>query len=197
MTSAQTASLIFSLICLMMVASSLVGRGIPMGRLGKYALAWVGLFALGFVLFSFRDQAGRAWAEVKREINPAAPVEAGGEIRIRRGDDGHFSVDALVNGQSTRFLIDTGATGTSLSRPAAQAAGVEVDDGGFPVAVQTANGMVFNKRARVNALKVGTITREDFPVLVTDRDDMNLLGMNFLSSLSSWRVEGRELILTP
>jgi aspartyl protease family protein len=27
--------------------------------------------------------------------------------------------------------------------------------------------------------------------------DTNLLGMNFLSSLESWRVEGRTLVLEP
>jgi len=197
MTSGQTASLIFSLLCLVLVASSLISRRIPLGQTVKYALAWVAIFSLGLVLFSFRDQAGRAWAEVKRQVSPSTPVEAGGEVRILRDEDGHFSVNAMVNGSSTRFLIDTGATGTVLSRGAAQVAGVDVDDGGFPVAVQTANGMVFNRRARIERLQVGSIAREGFPVLVSDADEMNLLGMNFLSSLTSWRVEGRELILKP
>ena len=39
MISAQTASLIFALLCLVLVGSSLVGRQIPLGQLGKYALA--------------------------------------------------------------------------------------------------------------------------------------------------------------
>lgn len=197
MTGGQTASLVFSLIMLVLVASSLIGRGISFGQFGKYALAWLGIFAVGLLLFSFRDEAGRAWEGIAQRINPSAPVERGGEVRIRRDEDGHFNVDALLNGKSTRFLIDTGATGTSLSATAAQAAGIEVDDGGFPVAVQTANGVVFNRRARVERLQVGSISREDFPVLVSEREDMNLLGMNFLSSLQSWRVEGRELILQP
>lgn len=195
MTSVQTASLIFGLIMLTFVASSLIGRGIRVGQFVQYAAAWLAIFAIGFGLFSFRDEAGRAWAQVKRQVNPSAPLEAGGEVRILRGEDGHYHVDALVNGRSTRFMIDTGATGTLLSRAAAQSAGVAVDDSGFSVAVETANGTVFNRRARLERLQVGSISRADFPVLVGDESEMNLLGMNFLETLQSWRVEGRELIL--
>jgi aspartyl protease family protein len=32
-------------------------------------------------------------------------------------------------------------------------------------------------------------------VQITERDDLNVLGMNFLSSLDRWGVEGRWLIL--
>jgi aspartyl protease family protein len=32
---------------------------------------------------------------------------------------------------------------------------------------------------------------------INEADDVNLLGMNFLSSLDSWRVEGNYLVLQP
>ncbi|MBL0113985.1 MAG: TIGR02281 family clan AA aspartic protease [Sphingomonadales bacterium] len=114
-------------------------------------------------------------------------------------EDGHFHVDAQVNGHTLKFPIDSGATTTTLSQIGASAAGVPIDAYGFPVATQTANGVAMMKRARIGSLSIGSIVRTDFPVLVSaDQEDaVNLLGMNFLSSLSNWRVEGREMILEP
>ena len=39
---------------------------------------------------------------------------------------------------------------------------------------------------------------EDLPVLVSDMpEDVNLLGMNWLSRLESWQVNGQEMHLVP
>ncbi|HEY8433253.1 MAG TPA: TIGR02281 family clan AA aspartic protease, partial [Sphingomicrobium sp.] len=47
-------------------------------------------------------------------------------------------------------------------------------------------------------LKVGGITATDLPTIVAPEfGDQDVLGMNFLSRLKSWRVEGKTLILTP
>jgi aspartyl protease family protein len=42
---------------------------------------------------------------------------------------------------------------------------------------------------------VGGIKRWDVGLQVADNDDLNVLGMDFLSSLSRWSVEGRWLVL--
>jgi aspartyl protease family protein len=66
------------------------------------------------------------------------------------------------------------------------------------VIVDTANGSVEAKRGRIESLRVGPIQRSDFPVLVSDSfGDTNVVGMNFLSTLQSWRVDGNILILNP
>ncbi|MFM2100816.1 MAG: hypothetical protein RLZZ366_2355, partial [Pseudomonadota bacterium] len=52
-------------------------------------------------------------------------------------------------------------------------------------------------RARAE-LTVGNIRRADLPFLVSvDVEDLNLLGMNFLSTLKSWRVEGNDMVFEP
>ena len=48
---------------------------------------------------------------------------------------------------------------------------------------------------RADELTVGGITRNDVALQITDNDDLNVLGMNYLSSLSRWSVEGRWLVL--
>lgn len=198
MSSDQTANLIYALLFLVLVGSSLIARRLPLGQTVRYALAWLAIFAGVIVLFSFRHQLGEAWEQVKRELNPGAPVQSGESVRILRGEDGHFSVDARVNGHAVRFLIDSGATTSTMARADAAAAGVDVNAPGFDVVVETANGMANMRRARIARLEVGNIVQSDVPILVSkDVEELNLLGMSFLSSLKSWRVEGREMILTP
>lgn len=198
MSEGQTASLIFSLLVLLLLVSSLAARRMSFGQTARYALSWVLIFGVVIVLFSFRNEAGEVFQKVTRQLDPSEPLQSGQTVRILRGDDGHYSVTARVNGQAVRFLIDTGATTSTMSREAATAAGVEVSDSGFGVLVETASGTAMMRRARISELSIGEIRRNDLAILVSDDiEDLNLLGMNFLSSLSSWRVEGRELILTP
>ena len=65
------------------------------------------------------------------------------------------------------------------------------------VIVSTANGPARATKSWAKQLEVGSIDRTDFPVDINENDDVNLLGMNFLSSLKGWRVEGNYLVLHP
>jgi aspartyl protease family protein len=119
-------------------------------------------------------------------------------MRIQMAEDGHFWADAQVNGRAARFMIDSGATTTAMSRSAAVAAGVAIDESGFPVTISTANGTVEARRAQIDRMALGSIQASDLAVVVADEfGDTKVLGMNFLSQLESWRVEGRFLILQP
>nr|WP_283937375.1 retropepsin-like aspartic protease [Sphingomonas anseongensis] len=110
--------------------------------------------------------------------------------------DGHFWVDARVNGQKVRFLVDSGATMTTIDREEAAEAGVQVSETANQI-VRTGNGFVKVATGRARRLRVGTIERDNFALHVTENDDLNVLGMNFLSTLRRWGVEGRWLVLVP
>ena len=90
-------------------------------------------------------------------------------------------------------MVDSGASVTTVSRTIAQAAGIPITF--RRVMVSTANGRAWVIKSHAEALQIGPIERFDFAIDVNETDDMNLLGMNFLSSLESWRVEGRFLVL--
>ncbi|MFM9853057.1 MAG: TIGR02281 family clan AA aspartic protease [Sphingomonadaceae bacterium] len=197
MTSDQTAGFIYGLLCLVIVGSSLAVRRLPMGQMAKYALAWVAIFAGMMLAFSFRDEAAALWQRVTASFSPQKPRVSGEEVRINRGDDGHFSIETMINGKPTVLLIDTGATVTTLSRTVAEAAGVDIDTVGFGVIVDTANGQMTMRRARARSISIGPIKRENQPVWVSEDDNLNVLGMSFLSSLGSWRVEGKTMVLVP
>ena len=46
-------------------------------------------------------------------------------------------------------------------------------------------------------LAIGSIERDGMRLHVAQGEDLNVLGMNFLSSLERWGVEGRWLVLQP
>lgn len=198
MSGGDGASAVYLILLLVLVGSGLAVRRIPMRQGLKMALGWLLIFALVFVVIALRDDfgaLGRRIAEAAR--GGAAPVQEGGTVRIRQSEDGHFWVDAEVNGEPVRFLVDSGATVTAISAETARRVGIQAG-GGFPVAVSTANGMIMVRRGRADRLEVGSIVRTDIAVHVSDTlGDTDLLGMNFLSSLSGWSIEGRALVLRP
>lgn len=122
----------------------------------------------------------------------------GKEVRVRMSPDGHFWVRARIDGVEQRLLVDSGATVTALSDPTAARAGLRLRTEPFPILLQTANGTIRPQTASVKELRFGTIVARDMPVVVSPAfGDMNVLGMNFLSRLKSWRVEDGWLIMTP
>jgi aspartyl protease family protein len=122
----------------------------------------------------------------------------GRETRIRMAGDGHFWIRASVNGVSRRFLVDTGATVTAISAQTAQEAEIEPQQLRQTVVLKTANGNAAARLATMSELRVGNaVARNLDAVIVPGIGEMNVLGMNFLSRLKSWRVEGKTLILVP
>ncbi|HXG81169.1 MAG TPA: TIGR02281 family clan AA aspartic protease [Sphingomicrobium sp.] len=194
MNDDQGAYLLYMLLLLVLVGSALASRRLPLGKTLKMALVWVAIFAVGFLIFSFRSEFMAVGNRLKAEA-VGTPIQAGEELRIPIAEDGHFWVEASINGHGAPFLVDSGASITTISRETADAAGIET---GMRVAlVETANGTVPMRKARAASFSVGHIQRSDFAIQVNDHDDANVLGMNFLSSLGSWRVEGNYLVLQP
>ncbi|MEA3040908.1 MAG: aspartyl protease family protein [Sphingomonadales bacterium] len=194
----QAVQLIYLAGVLVLVASALLVRRIPIGQGAKMLAAWVLIFAAAFVIFTMKDDFVALWERVVLEARGGVVQEQHGEeLRVRRSGDGHFWVDAELNGEPVRFLIDSGATTTSISRDVAERAGIAPSNA-VPAMVRTANGIVAVQRGQANTLKVGTIERRDVAVHISEAfGDLNVIGMNFLSSLSGWSVEGRVLVLRP
>lgn len=186
--------IIYYVIAAVFVASSLIGMRQPIGNTMKMVLAWVAIFGVAFILFSFRSEFSSVGQRLKAEALGSS-IQDGDELRVPMADDGHFWVSAKLNGHDVRFMIDSGASVTTVSRSTAQASDMPI--GNEHVIVNTANGPARATKGSANRLQVGTIVRTDFPVDINDNDDVNLLGMNFLSSLQGWRVEGSYLVLQP
>ena len=190
----QALNFIYLVGILVIAASALFVRRIPMGQGLKMFAAWMLIFVAAFAVFALKDDFIALGKRVLAEGSGSARVvQNGEEMRIHKSNDGHFWVDASLNGKSMRFLVDSGATTTSISTGNARRAGIE-PTGAFPVVVETANGVISVWRGRADSFKLGTIERRDLAVHIGE-DETNVLGMNFLSSLSSWGVEGEWLVL--
>jgi aspartyl protease family protein len=186
---------LYILMAVMLVLGTLMSRREPAARMATLALTWLLVFAAGFVLFTFRDDFGWVAQRLRAEAI-GTPVQQGRETRIPMAIDGHFWVEGRINGKKVKFLIDSGATMTTIDRETAIEAGVPVSLRPNQL-VRTGNGIIRVSTGRARELKVGGIRRTDLGVQVADNDNLNVLGMNFLSSLSRWGVEGRWLVLVP
>jgi aspartyl protease family protein len=194
----QALSFVYLIGVLILVVSALMVRRIPLGQGLKMFAGWVLIFLAAFVAFTLKDDFMALGKRVIAEGRGEGEVVAvGRELRIRKSMDGHFWVNGELNGHKVRFLVDSGATVTSISLQTARLADVPTTSS-IPALVQTANGIVPVTPSRAERLKVGSIERRNLAVHVSEAfGPMNVLGMNFLSSLSAWGVEGQWLVLKP
>ena len=93
---------VYLLMAVMLLVGSLMVRREPAARLVTMALAWIAIFAGGFVLFTFRDNLGWVAQRLKAEA-VGTPVQQGQETRIPMAIDGHFWVEAFG---SARDLVE-------------------------------------------------------------------------------------------
>jgi len=193
MTNSLQLGGLYLLMAVMMVIGMLMTRREPAARMFTFGLAWVAVFASGFIVFAFRDNLGWVAQRLSAEA-VGTPVTQGQETRIPMAIDGHFWVDARLNGRDVKFLVDSGATRTTVDRGTARLAGVEISSRRDQY-VRTGNGVIRVASGRADELVIGGIVRRDVALEIADNDDLNVLGMNYLSSLRRWGVEGRWLVL--
>ena len=123
---------------------------------------------------------------------------SGGETRVEMANDGHFWVTANINDEPFRFLVDTGATLTAIAPSTAITARVPQKSLRQTVNMRTANGAIRAELATIEELQFGSIVARDLDaVIAPGLGETNVIGMNLLSRLARWRVEGRTLILVP
>lgn len=157
--------------------------------------------ALGLILLTVVLQLSR----IDPRLDVALPqlglpeqVVEGGETRIPLGPDGHYWLRATINGVPANFMVDTGATITAISEDVADRAGLEPRRGGIPIMINTANGTISAKVATVGTLAFGNVQAHGIDAVVAPNfGETNVLGMNVLARLESWRVEKGELVLVP
>jgi aspartyl protease family protein len=108
---------------------------------------------------------------------------------------GQFLTSGTVNGRPVRFIVDTGATLTTLSRTEATRIGLDYG-GGKMTKLQTANGEAQGWRVSLAAVRVGDVTVRDVDAIVVDNETLPvaLLGMSFLGRFDMQR-QGSTLVL--
>ncbi|WP_343525141.1 TIGR02281 family clan AA aspartic protease [Sphingomonas sp.] len=180
------------------VFAGLIARRVPVLRFAINVVSALLLAGLLLAVLHQREQFDPYVQRAMRILNLQDQSVVGDTVRIRMSPDGHFWARVSIDGTSRRMLIDSGATLTALSVDTAKAAGLRPAAPMFPVVLNTANGMIRAQTGRIASLRIGTIRADRLPVVISPAfGDTDVLGMNFLSRLKSWRVEDNMLILEP
>jgi aspartyl protease family protein len=119
----------------------------------------------------------------------------GGTVTLAADGRGQFFARGTVNGRPVEFIVDTGATLTTLSRADAQRIGLDYRRG-TPIRTATANGPASGWRVSLASVSVGDATVRDVDAMIIDNDGLPvaLLGMSFLGRFDMHR-QGSTLIL--
>ncbi|HVI98619.1 MAG TPA: TIGR02281 family clan AA aspartic protease [Sphingomonas sp.] len=198
MNDATNQNALFYALCLILPLSALLARRLPIKDVAKMAVAWIAIFAFALLIATQRHRVAAAWTSLHDAVFGSDRRVSGQMVRIPMAEDGHFYADVVLNGVKRRMLIDSGATTTAISSATANAAGIVVDQSGFPEVISTANGSIAALPGAAARVTIGGITARDLPVIVSPAfGDTDVIGMNFLSQLEAWRVEGDTLILVP
>lgn len=188
-------NLTYSVVVVLLIGSSILANRERLPEMLKYATVWIAIALLLVLGYSYRDVIMSS--RLVAELMPSRPiVNAEGALVVRAGDNGHFFVDAEVNGAMVKFMIDTGASDIVLSPRDARRAGYALADLKYTRAYNTANGVVGGAPVMLDSLKVGPVEIRDIPASVNGAEmDGSLLGMTFLRQFREYRVEGNSLIL--
>lgn len=128
------------------------------------------------------------------ETKPAAASVSGPGHRIARSPDGLFYVDAVVNDQPMRFIVDTGASIVVLTHTDARKIGLGVEDGHFNTSVQTVGGNTNMAMTSLNHVRIaGKEVRQIRAAVVHQGLGVSLLGLNALSQLGEVKIQGDVL----
>jgi aspartyl protease family protein len=116
---------------------------------------------------------------------------------LKADRNGHYFAAADINGTTVAVMVDTGATGVALSYEDAEKVGLRPHGLDFNTPVNTANGLVKAARVQLRRVEVDNVRVRDVDGLVLPEGAMrgSLLGMSFLSRLSSFRIENGVLYL--
>ena len=197
MTGFQGVNLVWMIAALVLVVSALSVRRIGFGLFVRTLLGWAAIVLVVVFAIGHRYELAAAWSALNNRLGLEDQRVEGDTVRIRMSPDGHFWARVTLNGIERRMLIDSGATVTAISEQTARQAAVALSDG-LPAIIETANGSVAARRGRIEKVALGPLAMRDLGVVVSQNfGDLDVLGMNFLSRLHSWRVEGNVLVLEP
>lgn len=103
-------------------------------------------------------------------------------MKIYPDELGMYVVDGKINGQSTRFMVDTGATYVTLSGAKARRLKIDYRREGVPGSAQTASAVIPVWQIRLESVSIGGITVRDVEATVIDGNQPPevLLGNSFL-----------------
>jgi aspartyl protease family protein len=111
-------------------------------------------------------------------------VEKPRETVLERRGNGHFYVDAEVNGGLVTFVVDTGAFGVILPVETARRLNIPFSENEFEIIASGASGPVRGKLIQLDRVSIDGKEVRNVKGAIADGLDQPLLGQTYLSRLS-------------
>jgi aspartyl protease family protein len=136
-----------------------------------FSALWVALVLVVYYLADNIQNPNKAW----RLGSDAS------QVILKRGLDGHYRAEALINNESVDVLVDTGATGVAISQKIADKLKLKSIDA---VRTITANGDAIGYMVRLDSVKVGGVEAKNVSATIAPGLDGDvLLGMSYLGRM--------------
>ena len=183
---------------LALVSSGAVGmRRNRLGDSAKQAAVWLAIALVCIAGYGYRYEARAVGQRVLGELLPGYAAHSGdAAVVLRPGPNGHYRVQAVVDGARLTFLVDTGASDVVLSLADARKLGFNPDTLAYTLLYSTANGMVRGAPVILGEVAIGGIRVTNVEASVNEAPMAgSLLGMSFLGRLSAFEVRNGSLTL--
>ena len=190
LTQGEWTNLIYSILLLsMMISSMFIRSTTDNGKKFKNLAIWLVIILVVALLYNNRF--------LFKNFVPYQAYDTGNnELKITKSNDNHFYIAINIDNKKVLFLIDTGATTTTLTLNDAKKLGIDIDRLNFNIPLNTANGVSFGASTEVYNIKIGDFTIDSMWVIVSkDLDGKSLLGMNFLNKLNGYDIRQDKMTL--
>ncbi|MFM9836390.1 MAG: TIGR02281 family clan AA aspartic protease [Methylophilaceae bacterium] len=113
-------------------------------------------------------------------------------VVLKRSLDGHYRSEALINGAKLDVLVDTGATGVTISQAVADKLNLKSNDA---IRTNTANGDSVGYMVRLDSIELGGVRAKNVSAMIAPGLEGDvLLGMSFLSRMDVRLYKGEMTI---
>ena len=153
------------------------------------------LFIAGQFLAPEKPLAGGPAAAPQATPTGSSAHFAGDDIVLERDRTGQFHLDAAVNGNQTKFLVDTGADTVALTLADAEAAGLAVNPDAFVPIVQTASGQGYGTVVMLDRLEIGDTELHNVGAIVVKDLGVSLLGQSVLARMGRVELKGDRMVI--
>ncbi len=191
-------SFISSLTILLILAIGILRNNTNWPFVLKNSVIWLTIAFILIAGYSYQYSIKTFFNPIIGNIAPSlAQNNENGTVTIYSGQNGHFVVNALVNGSTVQFLLDTGASDVVLTQQDAKNAGIDTSKLSYSSVVQTANGITSTASIIIDQVQVGSIILQNVEAAVGQNGlDTSLLGMSFLTRLGSYNVTAGTLTMS-
>lgn len=197
-TPIEIVNIIYYIIWSIIISIWTASMSLKLKQTMKIVVLWSGFYLILMAAYSYRFEIQELGNRIIANLNPSHEVASSERsISVRISSDGHFYIVGHINGQSIRFLVDTGASDIVLTPQLAEELGYDLNSLSFNQVYWTANGEVRGAIIRLDSIQVGALYLKNKRASV-NKEEMNypLLGMSFFKHLKSYKVKKDVLTLS-